>query len=288
MKEIVFYKPCKDFDPLSTNNGFIKIPNKPGVYIWGYWIWIDGKKTFCPMNVGEAGKGSGNLRTRLIQHYSTYFENKDDGTSAFFEINKYMIQTNIDELYEQLDYYSKLKRDGEKRFSKIKDQKDGKLKRLIFYQDARFFESILGEDKHDKKNIGIYSLIDILKGKKIKGNQGQEQGELLNKFFERQEVHLKNFFCIYAILDQQTTLKDRRIIENTVNKALREELGIATIADKKKNCANELDIKLGVIKDDLVKIEKRNGVKYTNNNNYINNKGNYHRNLTINFKNNDK
>jgi hypothetical protein len=270
-KEILFKMPCVDFDPLSTLNGFIKIPNSPGIYVWGYWVWIDGKKTFCPMNVGETGEGERNLRTRLMEHYCSHFENKDDGTAAFFEVNNFMTQERINELYKQLDCYCALPRSGESRLKKILDGKNkGDLNMLIFYQDKRFFEFI---KKSDKKNIGFYSLIEFIKGKKKKDRI--EHGELLNKFIERQEVHLKNFFCVFAELDRKTISKRRRVIENTVNKALFDELGIATIARKNEDFDCELKINLGVIKNHLVKINPKG---------YINNKGCYHENLTISAK----
>ncbi len=259
--EIKFEVPCNDFDPLSINNGFIKIPNKPGVYIWGYWIWIDGKKTFCPMNVGEAGKGSGNLRTILIQHYCTHFETKDDGTSAFFEVNKYMSQKNIDDLYKQIGVYGdELDPNNPKRINQIKELKSEKLTRLIFYQDKIFFDFKIPSKE---KNIGLISLIEFLQKNKV-------DGALLNKIIERQEIHLKNFFCIYAILekDEATSEKDetkrRRKIENTINKALKEKLGIATIADKKKDVDKDLKINLSEIKKELVKLsEYKDYIKQT-------------------------
>lgn len=187
--DIIFNIPGNDFDPISINNGFIKIPNKAGVYIWGYWIWIDGKKTFCPMNVGEAGKGKGNLRTRLIQHYCSHFENKDDGTAAFFEVNKYMSQTNIDDLYKQLGVYNELPTRGKKRMEEIYKKKSKELGRLIFYQNKDFFHDL----KINTKNIGVYSLIQFLESNKKKGKL--VFGELLNKIIERQEVHSIFFFA---------------------------------------------------------------------------------------------
>lgn len=266
--KIKFEIPCYDFDPLSINNGFIKIPNKTGVYIWGYWIWIDGKKTFCPMNVGESGKGSGNLRNRLINHYSSYFENKDDGTAAFFEVNKYMSQESIDELYRQLGEYNNLSRSGAKRMTEIKAKKAKELTRLIFYQDKNFFDFKINTGN---ENIGFYSLIEFLKKEKTKGKL--VHGQLLNKIFESREVHLNNFFCIYAILPNEIDGQKRKKIENTVNKALRDKLGIATIADSKKEIYPNLEINLSVIKNDLVKISGKKD--------YINIQGYYDSGLTI-------
>jgi hypothetical protein len=282
MTTIKFKTPGKYFNPLSMNDGFIKIPNKPGVYIWGYWIMIEGKKTFCPMNIGEAGKGNGNLRSRLIYHYCTHFENKDDGIAAFFEINKYMSQENIDILYKQLSNYCKIKLNGNERLKQIKNDKQlddkhkASLSRLIFYQDKNFFDSELAKN-YNEKNIGLYSLVEFLKTQKSKGKL--KYGELLNKIIERQEIHINNFFCIYAIQDN-LTLNDkinkanRTKIENTVNKALNDKLGIATIAKSTNKTDNDLVIDLSEIGDYLV--------KRTNYKEYINNYGNYHEELIIN------
>ncbi len=270
--EIIFNVPSNDFDPMSIHNGFVKIPNKPGVYIWGYWIWIHGKKTFCPMNVGEAGKGTGNLRTRLIQHYCTHFENKDDGTAAFFEVNKYMSQTAIDDLYKQLGVYNDLPTRGEKRMKDIKLKMMSKeLERLIFYQNKAFFDF---EINTENENIGVYSLIQFLE--RYKKNDKLLYGELLNKIIERQEVHFNNFFCIYATLESNVNGEKRKMIENTVNHALRKKLGIATIANRKNVFDKSIKINLKAIKNILVKISE--------NTNYINRQGNYDSNLTIDIK----
>lgn len=261
--QIKFEIPCNDFDPLSISKGFIKIPRKPGIYIWGYWIWIDGQKTFCPMNVGE----SGTLQTRLIEHYCTHFDNKDDGTAAFFEVNNYMSQESINELYKQLGTYNDLPKESYKRLKSIEVEKRTNLSKLIFYQNKDFFDFDINTKE---KNIGVYSLIKFLENKKSKGKL--VHGELLNKIIERQEIHSKNFFCIYATLPIGTDAGKRKIIENTVNKALREKLGIATIADSKNNFEEKIAIDLSKIRDRLVKISSCK---------ILNKWGNYHGKLII-------
>jgi hypothetical protein len=157
------------------------------------------------MNIGESGKGSGNLRTRLIQHYCTHFENKDDGTAAFFEVSKYMSQTNIEDLYKQIGVYNDLPKRGQKRINEIKQKKSEELKRLIFYQDKTFFYF---EINTEKENIGVYSLVRFLQSNKNCGKL--VYGELLNKIIERQEVHAKNFF---VFMQHSTIVLMKKIVK---------------------------------------------------------------------------
>jgi hypothetical protein len=227
MINIKFESPGIDFNPLSFFNGFSKIPNSAGVYIWGYMIHCDGKKKFCPVNVGQ----STNLRERLIEHYSCEIS----GNSAFFEFNKIMGQENLEIVNKSMEKYYYLP-SGKNRIEEA-----NKIKMLLYYQDRMFFKNKISkksfsitnndkyivEDRKGRRNINYRNLVEILKKSKYK-----KDINLLIKLNNWFDTHTNNFFAIYFEYTNDFKNEYEHNILKQTNKNVEESKSIIKLKNK--------------------------------------------------------
>jgi hypothetical protein len=235
--QITFKGPGRCFNPLDFLNGFTQIPSKPGVYIWGYLVSIDGKEVFCPVNVGETGPDKG-LRNRLIEHYS----NRHNYNAAFFGFESIMGLETVKEVYKEMGVYRYIG----KNTRSTKKYPDGKLSELIrhnsstpfkhflYFQDFNFFCDIR------KAHMGIRcidpSVVEVIrpepdKSKKLDIPIGDLVKELskspstydiayLNRLKARFDVHQNKFYAIWW--EQEDINNDHVSINNRVDQVSEE------------------------------------------------------------------
>lgn len=269
------------FDPTSLMNGFMRIPDEPGVYIWGYLINVNNKMKFCPVNVGQAR----DLRNRLYSdHYlgnmPVQSKNRKE-EKEIFEFQRTMSLKDVQETYSVMEQYdatpSSKRKPCKNKGCKCFFCKRGIHKNLLLF--FRGFDNLNNMQSHkikptlvqgilDKKvNIKLYDLYSLLASQKVK----HPLCARIEKFYA---LHKNNFYCIF-LRDKGNTpylavsKKNRETVEKDVKKILSTELGIETTAKGGKNHKSNIAIDLTCVKDKLIPLAKGRVNKYVNQyNNY--------------------
>lgn len=144
MPTITFIDPTKtncsttkkpQYDPVNRPWDFSGIPDKPGVYIWGMKVQVNGKGYFAPWYVGE----SIGLQGRLEEHYFGLFSRGSCNYGLYdFSQAAYSVD-DIRTLYDSMRKYdSFVNKIGTKGGTHKLDAALNNVPKLIFWQDNRF------------------------------------------------------------------------------------------------------------------------------------------------------
>jgi hypothetical protein len=252
------------FNPRSLQNGFLRIPDKPGVYIWGYLIEIDGKLRFCPINVGETN----DLRKRLFSdHYlgNMPVQSKNrKGEKEIFEFKKVMSSDEVHRNYKVMSEYNKPKGCKENKdcdcFFCNEEKHQGKL---LFYQGFADLNKMHGKKfEHDQCDIKFYDFYNYLYL-----NTRVSPDPLISRIDDFYTLHMDRFFCVFLQDGKNRYLSvspsNRTTLESEVKQILSQELGIETTAKAKKLKQSAVQIDLTCIKDLLIRL-KKGRKKYVN------------------------
>lgn len=276
--------PRSPFDPESLRNGFLRIPEKPGVYIWGYLVEINRKMRFCPVNVGQTD----DLRRRLYSdHYlgnmPVRSKNRKE-EKEIFEFQRTMSLKDVQETYSVMEQYdatpSSKRNPCKNKGCTCFFCKRGIHKNLLLF--FRGFDNLNNMQSHkirptlvqgilDKKgDIKLYDLYSLLASQKVE----HPLCARIEKFYA---LHKRRFFCVFLHdTDDKQFLADmgnRKTIENEVKKILSQELGIFTTATAAKVAKVSNEVDLTCVKHKLIGLKKGRDKKYVNRNNNYHKKG---------------
>jgi hypothetical protein len=271
--------PRNPFNPTSLINGFMRIPNEPGVYIWGYLINVKDKKKFCPVNVGQAQ----DLRNRLYSdHYLGNMPIRSKNRKEekeIFEFQRMMSLPDVQRTYYAMADYDTMPRGSRKPCLKTSGcgcffciPKRHRNK-LMFFRGSvnlkKMQDPISPLPPNILGDIKLYDLYSVLT------NQ-QPKHPLCARIEEFHALHKNNFYCVF-LRDKGNTpflavsKANREQVEKDVKKILSTELGIETTAKGGKNHKSKITIDLTCVKDKLIPLAKGRLNKT-----YVNQYNNYH------------
>jgi hypothetical protein len=231
--------------------GHYKIPEVPGVYIYGLlldFISASGQleQKFCPTAVGE----SGNLWRRLHKDKYERYKTGGKGVKELFDFSH---TTNtrliLKRIYNDMYVYDNHLNGRNKLTKLIGIMNKGGMNDLIYFQDFNFFNHKLGlpttGKKDDKNHIAAVSEL-----RKISSLKSYKMAVTI----EMTKVTYKDKFYFVLAFDEQTDgyniKRDRENIESNAKFALQEK-NIFTTEKHQKN-APKISIDLSEIEDILV------------------------------------
>jgi hypothetical protein len=264
--------PRSPFNPTSLINGFMRIPDEPGVYIWGYLINVKGKEKFCPINVGQAQ----DLRNRLYSdHYLGNMPIRSKNRKEekeIFEFQRTMSPEDVQETYDAMADYDTMPRGS--RNPCLKTSGCGCFfctpirhrNKLMFFRGSVNLKKMQDPKSPLPPNIlgdiKLYDLYSVLSSQHPKH-------PLCARIEKFHALHKNNFYCIF-LRDKGNTpylavsKKNRESVEKDVKKILSTELGIETTAKGGKNHKSSIAIDLTCVKDKLIPLPKGRENKYVN------------------------
>lgn len=123
------------YDPVKKRCDLSGIPDKPGVYIWGPMVHVDGHDFFAPCYVGETGKKDG-LQGRLKEHYHGQRSNGGSRKELFdFSKQKYTCE-ELQARYHSMCVYDTIV--NHKLHGRSKLDLAIPVPHLIYWQDPHF------------------------------------------------------------------------------------------------------------------------------------------------------
>ena len=182
----------------SHPSDFSKIPDRPGIYIHGFKIFIGIEEKFVPIYVGNAK----DLRGRIGQHY---FEEKmwnGNSKKEVFSFRNPMTLKELNDVYTDMAIYNSYKGSDINRFS---------LNSLVWFNNSRFFDFRLGLPEGTSKyvsNSGHSSSIndDFEYINSLYPNQ--EVRDLRTKIIETQFLYNDRYCFVFATLDKDITVDE--------------------------------------------------------------------------------
>ncbi len=231
--------------------GHYKIPEVPGVYIYGLLLDVksaSGKmeQKFCPTAVGESNK----LNTRLDKQKYKLYKSGGKGVKELFDFShltytRVMLKQN----YSDMRVYDTHLNGRNKLTKLIGIMSKGRMNDLIYFQDFNFFNHKLGLPtiaKKDNKNH-IEAISELRKISSGYSNLFADTIEKTKKTYE------DRFYFVLALEEQANDFKnkrDRENIESNAKFALQEK-NIFTTEKHRKNVP-KISIDLSEIENILI------------------------------------
>lgn len=224
---------------LVNNNPFLISKPKNGVYIYGLLLKVDGIDQFLPLNVGITNK---TFEQRLInEHYAqiiTGYSSKE-----IFDFVNIRTSLDVEKIYDSIKQYDQL---VGKNIEKVKLPTIAKnqqiLKYLIYFQNLKYFNSLLQKNNTYSGNYNVSFAIDIL----------ESNNDLVhkNKIEQMLKIYKSSFYFVFAeVIDHNL-----RVVESSVKKKIN-DLNIFTSAISDKNSINEkIKIDLSNIQQNLINL----------------------------------
>ena len=199
--------------PLNTENNtpwlFDKkhlddIPDKPGVYIVGVKIQVNGQgEKFCPLYVGIMD----NLRTKIKGHWDT--NNKITATgelNSFKEI--FDLSCDITLIYKQMKLYDE-KNEGKKSHAFLFNS----IKNLVWFNNQHFFNNYLKLTKSNSTYSDGKGHTDSIKaGGDLDRIATKASSHLKKRICDVKEIYTNKYFYVYSQLKDitQEIVKDSK------------------------------------------------------------------------------